>query len=93
MDFNVLILTKLNVIYNHMVLKDAHDAGLIPDDMWINYLTEQTRIISRVEDRENCSSLCSTCRHHWSNSDKCDRCINNDEWEGKDGNETEGSMV
>ena len=31
---DLLMLAKLDIIYNHMILRDAHEAGLIPEDLW-----------------------------------------------------------
>ena len=50
MDFNSSILFKLDVIFNHMVLKDAHDAGLLPDDLWARYLSTQINTIKEALD-------------------------------------------
>ena len=63
MDFNALILTKLNVIHNHMVLKDAHDAGLIPDDMWAQYLSTQIDTIKEALDNNGNETEGSMVQH------------------------------
>ena len=49
---DLIILTKLDLIYNHLILKDAHDAGLIPDDMWIQLLKNQMSIMMEVKDEK-----------------------------------------
>lgn len=38
---DLLVLAKLDLIYNHMILRDAHEAGLIPEDLWRDMLTTQ----------------------------------------------------
>ena len=51
MDSESLMLTKLDLILNHMVLKDAHDAGLLPDDLWTQYLSTQINVMKEVMEK------------------------------------------
>lgn len=38
---DILLLAKLDIIYNYMLLRDAHEAGMIPEDIWRDMLTTQ----------------------------------------------------
>ena len=44
-----ILLAKLDLIYNHMILRDARDAGLIPDDLWRSMLRKQLNNMVKVE--------------------------------------------
>lgn len=44
MDYNFLILARMEVILNHMILRDAHDAGLISDSDWEQFLINQLKV-------------------------------------------------
>lgn len=35
----------LHVLYNHLILKDCYEVGLIPEDTWKTYLMDELNVM------------------------------------------------
>ena len=49
--YNGVTMIGVRNIFNHMVIKDCYEAGLISEDEWKGYLKNQISVLIREEDK------------------------------------------